>query len=311
MDQALQGARRFDGFGDAARAVLSFLQERHPLGLWMVTRTIDDDWIVLRSADRDYGVHDGDVLRWSDSFCSRMVRGEGPNVAPDATQVPAYLAAPIGQQLPIGAYVGFPLTRDGELFGTLCAIDPDPQADDLAADSELIGLLSGLLSTILDAEMDNSALQQQADQLTEAVHHDPVTGALNRSGWQRLIERADTTEQYGVVMVHFVQLRHLNESRGQAAADHALVRAGEAIRRVTRGRDVVARIQGGEFGIVLTGSDALAPEAFVQRLQLAARQNRTMVAIGAAVGEGGAPLADVIALAQARMASELAAMRDH
>lgn len=305
----LQGGHSFSGFADAATAALQLLQERHPLDLWMVTRTIDNDWIVLKSADRSYDVSDGDVLAWSDSFCSRMVRGDGPNIAPKAADIPAYVDAPIGQQIPIGAYVGFPLMRDGELYGTLCAIDPEPQSEELAADTGLIELISGLLSTILDAEMANSRLQQQADQLSEEIHHDPVTGALNRSGWERLLERSDTTEQFCVVLVQFLQLRHLNESRGTAAGDHALVRAGEAIRRVTRGRDIVARIQGGEFGIVLTGADAIAPDVFVTRLQAAARQNRAPVAIGWAVGDGGAPLADVTAVAQARMASELAARR--
>lgn len=304
-----QGAQRFTGFADAATAALQFLQERHPLDLWMVTRTIDNDWIVLRSADRGYDVSDGDVLAWSDSFCSRMVRGEGPNIAPQAADVPAYAEAPIGQQIPIGAYVGFPLMRDGELYGTLCAIDPQPQSADLVADTAMISLISGMLSTILDAEVANSRLRQQADQLSEAIHHDPVTGTLNRSGWERLLERSDTTEQYCVVLAQFLQLRYLNESRGAAAGDHALLRAGEAIRRITRGRDIVARIQGGEFGIVLTGADALAPEVFVARLQAAARQNRAPVAIGWALGEGGASLADVTAMAQARMASELAARR--
>jgi diguanylate cyclase (GGDEF)-like protein len=262
---------------------------------------------VLKSVTRGYDVNDGDVLTWSDSFCSRMVRGEGPNIAVATADIPAYAAAPIGQQLPIGAYVGFPLTRDGELYGTLCAIDPQPQPDDLVADSALIGLITGMLSSILDAELTHSRLRQQADQLSEEIHHDPVTGALNRNGWERLLERSDTTEQFCVVMVQFLQLRSVNESRGNAAGDHALLRASEAIRRITRGRDVVARIHGGEFGIVLTGSDAMTPEVFVARLQSAARQNRAPVAIGWAVGEGGAALSDVTAMARARMASELAA----
>ena len=38
-----------------------------------------DDWIVVNSVDSAYNVHDGDVFRWSDSFCYQMVRDRGPN----------------------------------------------------------------------------------------------------------------------------------------------------------------------------------------------------------------------------------------
>lgn len=111
----------YEDFESAASGVLTVLQQSLGFGLWMVTRTEGDAWIVLATADTAYGVAPGDVFRWSDSFCSRMVRGEGPRIAPDSRAVPVYAEAPIGQQVPIGAYVGMPMhLSDGSLFGTLC-----------------------------------------------------------------------------------------------------------------------------------------------------------------------------------------------
>ncbi len=86
------------GFHAAAEAVLAALSSTFGLALWMVTRTTGDDWVVLRSTDSPYGVAEGDVLRWLDSLCARMVRGEGPRVAPRvgttsrATGAPAWRA---------------------------------------------------------------------------------------------------------------------------------------------------------------------------------------------------------------------------
>ena len=113
----------FPSFQAASDAALSFLQEHYPMGLWMVTRTSGDDWIVLQAKDRSYDVTDGDLFRWSDSFCSRMVLGHAPHIAPDSQQIPAYASAPIGQQIPIASYIGFPLGADGARFGTLGAMD--------------------------------------------------------------------------------------------------------------------------------------------------------------------------------------------
>ncbi|WLT39263.1 GAF domain-containing protein [Synechocystis sp. B12] len=91
------------------------------------------------------------MFHWPDSFCSRMVRGEGPHIAPQSNLVEAYRNAPIAQQVDIGAYVGVPITYgNGSLFGTLCAIDPEIQPDSLVDELPLVELIAQLLSTILD-----------------------------------------------------------------------------------------------------------------------------------------------------------------
>jgi len=101
-------------FASAARAVISFLHRRLGFGLWMVTRTEGDDWIVLQSEDHGYQVAPGKVFRWADSFCAEMVQGHGPRIAPDSQRVRAYAAAPIGRQVEIGAVPEVELTYEVE-----------------------------------------------------------------------------------------------------------------------------------------------------------------------------------------------------
>ena len=74
--------RSFSDFDAAAHSVLEFLYHRLSFDLWMVTRTEGDDWIVLQALDHGYGVKEGSVFRWADSFCSQMVLGLGPCIAP-------------------------------------------------------------------------------------------------------------------------------------------------------------------------------------------------------------------------------------
>ena len=71
-------------FAGASREVLSFLHQRIGMDLWMVSRADNEDWVVLTAEDHGYGVRASDVFRWADTFCSRMVRGDGPRVAPRA-----------------------------------------------------------------------------------------------------------------------------------------------------------------------------------------------------------------------------------
>jgi diguanylate cyclase len=180
---------RFANFQEAANSVLKFLHSRNRFALWMLTRTEGEDWIVLSAEDHGYGVKEGDVFRWADSFCAEMVLGRGPRIASDCRREPAYATRPIAQQIPIGAYMGAPLTdSDGNLFGTLCGIDPNPRDESLLEDLPLVELLGGLLNSLLVAELKASADLRRVElrQISDLV--DAETGLLSKVTWKRVLE---------------------------------------------------------------------------------------------------------------------------
>ena len=241
-------------FDAAAKQVLDFLHERFGMGLWMITRTAGEDWVVLHAQDQGYGVEAGAVFRWSDSFCSRMVRDQGPRIAVDAQAVPAYREAPISQQLPVGAYVGIPLAKaDGELFGTLCAIDPSPQSIDLEAEQPLIELQGRLLSTLLATELRGLEDARRAEAAEHLADRDGLTGLLNRRGWDAAMaaEEARCTRfasPVAVLALDLDGLKAVNDDRGHAAGDELILTAARLLQRTCRGSDVVARLGGDELG---------------------------------------------------------------
>ncbi|HPQ83913.1 MAG TPA: sensor domain-containing diguanylate cyclase [Actinomycetota bacterium] len=302
---ALAATAPFEDFQQASDAVLALLQSRFPMGLWMVTRTVEDDWVVLQASDRSYGVTGGDHFRWSDSFCYRMVRGEGPNVAADSSSVPAYAQAPIGRDIPIAAYIGYPLLADGQLFGTLCAIDPQVRPD-RSDDEPLIRLLARLLSTVLESQLHATQLSEMAAELMDSAHRDPLTRLLNRRGWERLVTQAqENLTMLGirqcVVIVDLDGLKNLNDTAGHAAGDDVLQRTAAALGGSTRGADVVARIGGDEFAILLEEPDALEPAQFVQRLEAALVDADVAASVGWSVSGTGVSVAEAVAQADARM----------
>ena len=146
-------------FDDASRAVVDYLSEAVPMGLWMVTRREGDRQIYLWSKDSELGYLPGAEAPWDFGFCHAMVDG-APHVAPDISVVPEYATVPVTAFRTVGAYVGVPITRaDGELFGTLCAINESSVSVALAAHEPLLDLLSLLLGSILEADL---ALTDQA-----------------------------------------------------------------------------------------------------------------------------------------------------
>lgn len=279
----------FQDFDVAGKQVLDFLYQRFGFGLWMITRVQGDDWIVLQSEDHGYDVEPGMVFRWTDSFCSRMVQGLGPCVAPSSDKVPAYLEAPIGKQVPIKAYIGVPLkNKDGSLFGTLCAIDPAPQPESIMADQPLIELLADMLSRILALQLLAEDEIRRIERLEAKVQMDPLTRLLNRGAWDQLMSREEERcQRYGhssvVVMMDLNGLKAVNDTNGHAAGDALIVRAAEAIREVTRKGDISARLGGDEFGIIAVECDYAGMEILIERLMAAFGRRDVSVAVGAAI----------------------------
>ena len=148
----------FADFDAASGEVLDFLHGRLGFALWLVTRIERDQWVIEHARDEGYGVKAGDSFRFEDTYCSRMVEGEGPHFASETSAVPCYAGAAIGKQLPIASYLGVPLRQaDGSLFGTLCAIDPAPQAPSVGDELPLLELNGRLLSSLLQKD----ALERQ------------------------------------------------------------------------------------------------------------------------------------------------------
>ena len=287
MDIAMN-TMNFRDFEAAGRAVLAFLHRRLGFDLWMVTRTEGDDWIVLQTEDHGYNVEPGTAFRWADSFCSEMVKGNGPRIAPRSELVPAYAAAPIGRQVQINAYVGVPLVRaDGSLFGTLCAIHPSSQPESIVEEQELVELLGAMLSTILQAELKATEDVRRSERLEAEALTDELTHLYNRRGWDRLLaSEEDRCRRHGhpaaIVIVDLDEMKRVNDTEGHAAGDAYLVRAASVLRQVARATDVVARLGGDEFGVLSVECDRAGGEALLSRLRNALREAAIKASIGVA-----------------------------
>jgi diguanylate cyclase (GGDEF)-like protein len=276
-------------FSTTARAVLAFLHRRLGFALWMVTRVEGDDWIVLETEDHGYGVENGRVLRWTDSFCSEMVRGNGPRIAPDSRRVPIYAAAPIGAQVPIQAYIGVPLYRkDGSLFGTLCAIDPECQPDTVVAELELVELLAALLGRCLQAELQAAAEARRAERLQAEALTDVLTGLYNRRAWEQLLSaEEERCRRYGhpaaVIVADIDGLKRINDSQGHTAGDSLIARTAIALRGALRDGDIIARLGGDEFGILCVECDHRGAAALIRRLHQALAASNVRASVGYSV----------------------------
>ena len=253
-------------FESASRAVLAFLHQRLGFELWMVTRTEGDNWIVLQAEDHGYGVKDGDVFHWADSFCSQMVQGLGPCIAPKSDLIPAYAAAPIGKQVNIGAYVGVPIAdSDGSLFGTLCAIDPMTKSESLHQELPLLELLGGMLSCLLVSDRKLLTNQRRYERNLSNITTDPETGLMNRAGWENVIEAEEKRCRiYGHSAC--VVLIRLNEWQLDSKQSSEF---SKALRACLGPSDLLARIEPNLFGVIGAERNAEQGNALLDLVKIA------------------------------------------
>ena len=297
-------------FAAAGSAVIRFLHERLGFDLWMVTRTEGDDWIVLQAEDHGYAIAPNTVFRWSDSFCSHMVAGRGPRVAPRSSEVSAYATAPIGRQIRIESYIGVPITcEDGSLFGTLCAVHPAPQPEAITKELPLVELLAAMLSGILRAELRAIESQRHLERARSEAETDALTHLYNRRGWDRLMELEESRcRRYGypacVVVVDLDGLKSTNDISGHDAGDELLRSAAASIRKTARTSDIVARLGGDEFGILGLECDDVGAAALLQHIRTELEQT------GVAASAGIAMRFPAMGLEYARREADQAMYRD-
>jgi diguanylate cyclase (GGDEF)-like protein/PAS domain S-box-containing protein len=96
-----------------------------------------------------------------------------------------------------------------------------------------------------------------ARQLSWEATHDPLTGLINRRGFeQRLIEAIvscqDSNQQHALCYLDLDQFKLVNDTAGHAAGDELLRQITTLLQKGVRANDTLARLGGDEFGLLLT-----------------------------------------------------------
>ena len=132
-----------------------------------------------------------------------------------------------------------------------------------------------LLRDVTDAKR----IQQQ--RWSEGLR-DALTGLPGRAMFLELLDnavkRAAETKDYdfAVCFVGVDRLNVVNEDLGYSAGDQVLAEIAKRLRRISRAQDVVARIGGDEFGILLEATGTEEIKQFVSRLMEGVRSPLTL-----------------------------------
>lgn len=98
---------------------------------------------------------------------------------------------------------------------------------------------------------DNSAEQKTIQRETYNAHHDALTKAYNRAGFDAFMEEVDINRVF-LVLIDGDSFKNINDKHGHAIGDKALIKLTDSISSHFRDDDYVCRIGGDEFAVIMT-----------------------------------------------------------
>ncbi len=194
------------------------------------------------------------------SFCGHAILEDGIFEVPDARLDQRFHDNPLVTETPnIRFYAGCPINvPNGSKIGTLCVIDNIPRKFD-EEDKELLRDLTRMVETEIAA--------------VETATIDDLTALSNRKGFEALAQHAlrlckRLEKPATLLFFDLNKFKQINDEQGHAEGDLALQTFSRILMNVFRDTDVIARIGGDEFVVLLTNTTKDIASRVLSRLQL-------------------------------------------
>ncbi len=196
-------------------------------------------------------------------------------VVEDATKDQRFADNPLVTEDPnIRFYAGAPLiSSEKNVLGTLCVIDREPRHL-TGGQLEALQALARQITMKLELRRVSALLQESNEKLKNLSLTDDLTALFNRRGFLLHAEqqlksfRARRTEDGLCLMMADVdKLKQINDNFGHEEGSAAIVKVGEIIQKTFRESDIIARIGGDEFVVLIISAPDDIDEKIAERLQ--------------------------------------------
>lgn len=215
---------------------------------------VEDNRIVQVSAPHGpEGFRDavaGVQLSPENGTCAAAAYLGQPVVAEDSTTSRFWRQAlSLAQRFGIRSSAAVPiLSGAGQVLGTISVIF-SREYHVSNADLALMEKLASLVALSVEQ-------QQLSERLIHQARHDPLTGLLNRAALNHWLSKVlKESERYptlgAYMLIDLDRFKHINDSLGHHVGDILLKHVAERLKKIVRESDVICRMGGDEFVLVL------------------------------------------------------------
>jgi diguanylate cyclase (GGDEF)-like protein len=164
--------------------------------------------------------------------------------------------------------------KHGDLVGELrCKLLACPVLDS-GNDVDGVLFMTNELSRPDFTNSDKNLLAVMAKKVTKIVQgsYDDLTGLMNRRSFEHLVERnlaaiQQTEITHSLLLLNVDRLHVINDTRGYEAGNEILTRIADQLRESVQDADIVARIGGDEFGILVLNCSLEQGSGIAHRLR--------------------------------------------
>jgi len=242
----------------------------------------------------------GMVFKKFNGLWGWVLNNRKPLITNTPSDDPRSSGIPAGH-LPVHRFLSAPALIGEKLIGQIALANSERDYTD--HDLQSITRLASLYAIALQRK-------RMEEKLWYLSTHDGLSGLYNRTYFEEEMARLERGRQFpiSILMVDVNGLKAVNDSRGHEAGDELLRRTAQILLISVRVEDMVARIGGDEFAVLLTGTDVSAAEKAVERVikNLKAHNSKyngppLSLSLGVATGEKGSLLAKVLKEADKNM----------
>jgi len=267
-------------FDERVSRMLALGAEHFDLPLGIVSRVEGELYTVEHVRDPAEALAVGTTFDVRGTYCSHTLSAAAPLGFHHAGRS-EIRTHPCYQTFRLESYLGCPIEVDGETYGTLNFSRATPTRPFTADDRALIGLIAQWIGHGLAQKRSRETLERLASV-------DDLTGVLNRraliDGLTRQLAQARRTGRpVTVVLLDVDNFKQINDTFGHGVGDLVLRALGERCRSVSRESDLVGRLGGEEFALVLPDTHMHGARTLGERLATSFRSADVTTADGTVV----------------------------
>jgi diguanylate cyclase (GGDEF)-like protein len=170
----------------------------------------------------------------------------------------------------------YPMVSSELKLGVLTLVLDGEPIDDSAYTDELLQFISNICANSITQMRLMNMLRQQAET-------DNLTGAANRAFFHKTLAREFALvkrhgQSLSLLYLDVDNFKQYNDSKGHPAGDKRLSEIGKSLAESVRASDLVARIGGDEFAIIMPSTSKQQAAASAKRILKLAREGHGIVA---------------------------------